>query len=69
MSQTPPRYMVDIDTYRRMHSDEELDPRNKDDLSEESMNAENPPDDPFLLLLPAKIQGYGFHDKKWRKFT
>lgn len=61
--------MVDIDTYRRMHSDEELDPRNKDDLSEESMNAENPPDDPFLLLLPAKIQGYGFHDKKWRKFT
>ncbi|CAO2651416.1 Nn.00g039860.m01.CDS01 [Neocucurbitaria sp. VM-36] len=62
----PPRYMIDIDTYRRMHSDEDLKAREKDDLSEETMNSDAPPEDDFVLLLPAKIQGYGFHDKKWR---
>ena len=59
--------MVDIEMYRRMHSDEEQKPRQPDDLSEEAMNGSDPPEYPFLLLLPTKVRGFGFHDKKWSK--
>lgn len=38
-----------------------------DDLGEAAMNDSSPPPEPFLLLLPAEILGFGFHDKKWSK--
>ena len=44
-----------------MHSDDSLQ---RDDLGERLMDLDNPPEDPFVLLLPANIRGYGFHDKK-----
>ena len=57
--------MVDIATYRTMHSDDSLQ---RDDLGGHLMDLGDPPEDPFVLLLPANIRGYGFHDKKWSKF-
>ena len=32
------------------------------------MDNNEPPEDPFLLL-PSKIRGFGFHDKKWRNLN
>ncbi|KAF2113908.1 P-loop containing nucleoside triphosphate hydrolase protein [Lophiotrema nucula] len=29
------------------------------------MRSEDPPAEPFVLLLPATIKGFGFHNKKW----
>ncbi|KAH8664768.1 P-loop containing nucleoside triphosphate hydrolase protein [Ilyonectria robusta] len=61
------RYMIDMETYRELHGlnqNEEIRPES--DLDKESMDQEVPPEDPFLLLLPAKVRGYGLHDKKWR---
>jgi hypothetical protein len=60
--------MVDDTTYKLMHGDrdEELD-EDREVLDEESMHADELPAEPFVLLLPATIRGYGFHNKKWSK--
>jgi hypothetical protein len=60
--------MVDNATYRQMHpEDSEIaPPRNA--LGREAMDSDKPPADPFVLLLPAHIRGYGMHNKKWSKF-
>ncbi|KAL6407257.1 hypothetical protein AUP68_10086 [Ilyonectria robusta] len=61
------RYMIDMETYRELHGlnqNEEVRPES--DLDKGSMDQKDPPEDPFLLLLPAKVRGYGLHDKKWR---
>ncbi|KAJ5928290.1 ATPase AAA-type core [Penicillium verhagenii] len=59
------RYMVDMITYRELHP--EKDPtEEREYLSDESTEAEDPPDENFLLLLPATVHGFGFQDKKWR---
>lgn len=58
--------MIDMNTYKVMHGDEEgSNPR--DELPENEMRAETLPAEPFVLLLPATIRGYGFHNKKWSK--
>ncbi|KAJ6024683.1 ATPase AAA-type core [Penicillium herquei] len=60
-----PRYMVDMVTYKQLHSgSEESDEREY--LSDATMNSDNPPDGNLLLLLPATVHGFGFQDKKWR---
>jgi hypothetical protein len=56
--------MVDMKTYKLMHGDGET-PAARKELSKEDMNAEALPAEPFVLLLPATIRGYGFHNKKW----
>jgi hypothetical protein len=58
--------MVDDTTYKLMHGDagEELD-EDREELDENSMYADDLPTEPFVLLLPATIRGYGFHNKKW----
>ncbi|KAM6532569.1 hypothetical protein FSOLCH5_001993 [Fusarium solani] len=62
-----PRYMVDMATYRELHSKEEVQTAvAQDDLGEGVMSSSEPPDDPFVLLLPPRIRGFGLHDKKWR---
>ncbi|KAI4950396.1 hypothetical protein J4E91_004278 [Alternaria rosae] len=33
----------------------------------EQFEHEEPPDGAFILMLPATINGYGFHNKKWKK--
>ncbi|KAM5341918.1 hypothetical protein ACJ41O_014949 [Fusarium nematophilum] len=62
-----PRYMVDMATYRELHSKERGETAvAQGDLGEEVMNSSEHPDDPFIMLLPARIRGFGLHDKKWR---
>ncbi|KAH7094543.1 AAA family ATPase [Paraphoma chrysanthemicola] len=58
------RYMVDAETYKLMHSEEEP-PSDRIELEDSIMNAEDPPPEPFSLLLPSRLRGYGFHNKKW----
>jgi len=62
--QTNPRYMIDMNTYRQMHA--ETQQKQRDDLGQEVMQQKEPPEEPFVLLLPANIQGFGMHDKKVR---
>lgn len=59
--------MIDLNTYRQMHNDESRLPPQRDDLGQDAMEYNNPPEGPFALLLPANILGFGFHDKKWSK--
>jgi hypothetical protein len=60
--------MVDIQTYKELHPDksERQSLTDSDELSYETMECDEPPPGPFVLLLPAQIMGFGFHDKKWR---
>jgi hypothetical protein len=61
--------MVDNTTYKQLHQDStEVEPE-VDDLGQEAMDREDPPDGPFILLLPASTRGYGMHDKKWSKLA
>lgn len=57
--------MIDISTYRELHKD--AAPSSKDELGEAAMGQDEPPNDPFVLLLPHRVHGFGIHDKKWRK--
>ncbi|KAF2183421.1 P-loop containing nucleoside triphosphate hydrolase protein [Zopfia rhizophila CBS 207.26] len=56
--------MIDLNAYRQIHP-EEIEEHDKNGDGVE--NEEAPPDENFLLLLPALIRRYGFHDKKWIK--
>jgi hypothetical protein len=58
--------MVDMATYRELHDDKDSTD-DREYLSEELMEGENPPGGDFLLLLPASVHGFGFQDKKWSK--
>lgn len=69
--------MIDMQTYHQMHpkESEEVDDPGLP-LDPEAMRSVDIPDDPFALLLPAHVLGYGLQDKKWsmllkraRKFT
>ncbi len=70
--QTNPKYMIDFPTYRQMHPQKFPQPLATDAEMEEQgvdMNKDNPPSDSnFILLLPASMPGYAFHDKKWSKY-
>ena len=57
--------MVDTTTFKVMHEADEAPVQ--DDLGEELMESDEAPAEPFLLLLPSNIRGYGFHNKKWSK--
>jgi len=63
--------MVDMDAYRLMHGDSEDREDGSDDqtarseLGDDILEQDEPPDDSFALMLPATLNGYGFHHKKW----
>lgn len=64
--------MIDMDTYEMMHpSDDE--PPEHDNLDPSTMLDDSLPSGPqypsFSLLLPAKLKGFGFHNKKWSKLV
>jgi hypothetical protein len=58
--------MVDMVTYRELHPEDHT-PEQREYLEQENMEAEDPPDEDFLLLLPATVHGFGLQDKKWRE--
>jgi hypothetical protein len=60
------RYMVDTETYKLMHSNEEEQTLHSD-LSEATLQASDPPEGSFALMLPPTIRGFDFHNKKWSK--
>ena len=67
---TNPKYMIDFPTYRQMHTKKFPQPMATDAEMEEQgiqMSRDDPPLDPFCLLLPSTMPGYAFHDKKWSK--
>lgn len=59
--------MIDIATYKQMHTaDRQENPSNKDALSEEIMASDDPPRiDGFLLCLPTTIPGFNMNKKEW----
>ncbi|KAF4895382.1 hypothetical protein CGCF415_v011882 [Colletotrichum fructicola] len=64
-----PRYMIDMEMYKNLHSDDEKhedSPKSIRTLAFEIMCRDEPPSDSFLLLLPPTVPGFGMHDKKWR---
>lgn len=58
--------MIDMEAYKVMHVSED-DPGMRDELDDNAMQSRHPPAEPFELLLPGSIRGYGFHNKKWGK--
>ncbi|KAL2799686.1 P-loop containing nucleoside triphosphate hydrolase protein [Aspergillus keveii] len=67
VSTSSPRYMVDSRIYHHVHS-ESTPEAGRHYLSKDEHDQEQPPDQPFQILLPATIPGFGFHDKKWISF-
>jgi hypothetical protein len=61
------RFMIDLSTYRKMHPEPDgatQTPR----VYEKGLETLNDPQAAsFLILLPATLRGFGFHDKKWSK--
>jgi hypothetical protein len=58
--------MIDMEAYKVMHGSED-DPGMHNELDDTAMQSRHPPAEPFVLLLPVSIRGYGFHNKKWGK--
>jgi hypothetical protein len=57
--------MIDLKTYQRLHGSRPFAAGLKDELGQDSMAREDPPDDMFELLLPFKLKGYNLRKKKW----
>ncbi|KAI1411714.1 hypothetical protein F5Y13DRAFT_200698 [Hypoxylon sp. FL1857] len=67
---TDERYVIDLKTYRSLHKDNQYENRAYrmglvDELGEEVMSKDEPPDDQFALLLPPTIKGFNLRRKKW----
>jgi hypothetical protein len=60
------RYMVDADAYRIVHEsgDRVQHPTDRREGTEELLPGDDP-EDPFLLQLPPRIQGFNMQDKTW----
>jgi hypothetical protein len=62
--------MVDMNSYKLMHPPD-AEPPAHDRLGDLVMLDDEPPsaaDYPFFsLLLPTKMKGFGFHNKKWSR--
>ncbi|RYN81405.1 hypothetical protein AA0120_g10146 [Alternaria tenuissima] len=58
------RYMVDMEAYRLMHGRDD-DPPRQSELTDVVLGNDEIPEGSFALILPATINGYGFHNKKW----
>ncbi|CAH0045470.1 unnamed protein product [Clonostachys solani] len=60
------RYMIDMETYKRLHPSQASDLR--DDLGKENMEQDEPPlGDKFYLCLPVHIVGFNMQNKEWVK--
>ena len=68
--QADERYMIDLETYRSLHNDDQYDSKpHRDDLVDElgpgAMARDECPDSQFELLMPLTIKGYNLRRKKW----
>ncbi|KAH0044111.1 P-loop containing nucleoside triphosphate hydrolase protein, partial [Aureobasidium melanogenum] len=65
MQTTNLRFMVDMSTYNTLHQTTVNAPDDGDGIDRAAMEAKEPPGEDFLLTLPAKVPGFGFHNKRW----
>ncbi|KAL9633651.1 MAG: hypothetical protein Q9164_004573 [Protoblastenia rupestris] len=61
------RYMIDPLTYKKLHKKDSRIGSFRDDLGSARMSAQEPPQDPFILLLPSTINGFNMRNKKWEE--
>ncbi|KAF9876751.1 hypothetical protein CkaCkLH20_05597 [Colletotrichum karsti] len=70
-NQVDARFMVDYETYRKMHPNEdedEYDTTDVSDLGHELMNQDHPPlEDDFFMCLPTTMVGFNMQKKEWVK--
>jgi hypothetical protein len=59
--------MIDMSTYRKMHTESVTRVLLQDDIGPEAMAQEDPPGDGENLLFPSSIIGYNLRLKKWGK--
>ncbi|CAG8962268.1 hypothetical protein HYFRA_00005323 [Hymenoscyphus fraxineus] len=64
------RYMVDLRTYQKMHQKgqpirQKFEYANDQKLSQEKMDAEDPPEGNFIFLLPRTVLGFNTQAKQW----
>ncbi|KAG9660618.1 P-loop containing nucleoside triphosphate hydrolase protein, partial [Aureobasidium melanogenum] len=64
------RFMVDMSTYHTLHqtavnTSHSISSKVRGDIEDAVMQAKKSPGDEFLLTLPAKVPGFGFHNKTW----
>jgi hypothetical protein len=60
---------VDYDIYRRFHPNKCIFDDRMDDLGEEAMVKDEPPDDEFLAMLPPEIHAFDLASKAWSKLS
>ncbi|KAL2421213.1 hypothetical protein ABEF95_006376 [Exophiala dermatitidis] len=60
-----PKFMIDFDIHRTLHPDnyQEHPPNEHEEID---VSEDEPPSGNIRFLMPAKVPGFGFHDKKWR---
>jgi hypothetical protein len=59
--------MIDMATYRKLHSESGTRELPRDDIGPDAMAQEDPPGDGENLLFPSRIIGYNLRLKKWGK--
>jgi hypothetical protein len=60
--------MIDMMTYRKMHTIDAAKDQVQDELGIEEMERDQPPEGDFTLLLPHEIIGFHMINKKWGKY-
>lgn len=62
------RYMIDTKTYNMLHPAAAKNYQVPGaELDSASMALDEPPQEPFVFLLPIEIKGYNLRTKKWGK--
>ncbi|KAJ6188294.1 hypothetical protein N7519_003202 [Penicillium mononematosum] len=64
------RYIIDMKTYKRLHPDPDSNGYLNNDLrrntlDERVMAREQPPQEPFSMLMPPRVTGFNLRRKKW----
>jgi len=57
--------MIDMNIYNKMHPKKQDQDFTRVELRDDEMLSHTLPAEPFALLLPEKVIGYGFHNKSW----
>jgi len=61
--------MIDLKLYNEMHGEKPDQNSTRVELDDIYMLSDTLPAEPFALLLPDKVIGYGFHDKSFSMYT
>ncbi|KAJ4504453.1 hypothetical protein HRR78_007803 [Exophiala dermatitidis] len=59
------KFMIDVDTHRTLYP-RKYPEHPSNEHAEIDLSEDEPPSGNIGFLMPAKVPGFGFHDKKWR---